>query len=404
MDKTTEELILLNMIDGVGSIRLHGLLKEFKSPSGILDAGFESLAGVKGIGKVIAGAISTARSKYDINKELELIRDSGAEVITFFDKRYPENLKDIYDPPVLLYVKGILKPEDKLSVAIVGSRRCTQYGLNTAERIAAGLAFSGITVVSGLARGIDTAAHKGALKNGGRTIAVLGNGLCSVYPPENKSIADDIIKNGAVISEFPMEMLPHKQNFPCRNRIISGISKGVLVVEAAEKSGALITADFAAEQGRDVFAVPGEINKPSSSGTNKLIRDGAKLIESVDDIIEELGIERKRDVHKEKGQKILSGAHEQDIYDMLSDEPCDIDTIAEGLSLKSQQATTALLKMELKGIIRQLPGRFLVLTKTNICHDPFFSRELTFSCCFLHTRKVVRSPLQNIPFYLVLLV
>jgi DNA processing protein len=287
MTNFVKDLILLNMVEGIGSIRLKALLDEFKEPGRILKASVEKLRSVKGIRASIANAIKDIDSHHDVEKEIALAAKEGVGILTIFDEDYPENLKNIYDPPVVLYCKGCIKKEDSLAVSIVGSRKCTYYGMNMADNIAERLAFSGVTVVSGLARGIDTAAHKGALKTG-RTIAVLGSGLGNIYPAENKPLSEKIARNGAVVSEFPMQMPPNKNNFPQRNRIISGLSAAVLVVEAANKSGALITADFALEQGRDVFALPGMAGRLSSAGTNSLIKQGAKLVDSAEDILEEL--------------------------------------------------------------------------------------------------------------------
>jgi len=290
MDSFKKDLVLLNMVQDIGYIRLKALLDEFKEPGGILRASLDKLLSVKGIGPAIAQAVKNAGSDHDIDKEIILINKAGAEVLTVFDEGYPENLKNIYDPPVVLYIKGSFKKEDELSVSIVGSRKCTYYGMNMADKIAEQLASAGVTVVSGFARGIDTSAHKGALKAKGRTIAVLGSGLDNIYPVENKPLVEKIIKNGALISEFPMSMPPNKNNFPRRNRLISGLSRAVLVVEAANRSGALITADFALEQGRDVFAVPGTADRLLSMGTNSLIKQGAKLVDSAEDILEEFKI------------------------------------------------------------------------------------------------------------------
>jgi len=290
MDSFKKDLVLLNMVQDIGYIRLKALLDEFKEPGRILRASLDKLRSVKGIGPAIAQAVKNAGSDHDIDKEIILINKAGAEVLTVFDEGYPENLKNIYDPPVVLYIKGSFKKEDELSVSIVGSRKCTYYGMNMADKIAEQLASAGVTVVSGFARGIDTSAHKGALKAKGRTIAVLGSGLDNIYPVENKPLVEKIIKNGALISEFPMSMPPNKNNFPRRNRLISGLSRAVLVVEAANRSGALITADFALEQGRDVFAVPGTADRLLSMGTNSLIKQGAKLVDSAEDILEEFKI------------------------------------------------------------------------------------------------------------------
>jgi DNA processing protein len=364
MDNFKKELILLNMVEGIGYIRFKALLDEFKDPRNIFKAPISRLKSIKSIGTGIAEAIKNAYSKYDIDKEVGLIKGAGVKIVTLFDSEYPECLRTIYDPPILLYIKGDFRKEDELSIAIVGSRRCTYYGLNMAEKIASELVKCNVVIISGLARGIDTAAHKGAVKNNGRTIAVLGNGLGSIYPVENKELAERILHNGLLVSEFPMEAKPYKKNFPRRNRIISGLSKGLLVVEAAKKSGALITADFALEQGRDVFAVPGMADRFSSNGTNALIKQGAKLVESADDILEELGIDKAEPVaeraYKNGGSYFLENPDEKNIFNILSDKPSDIDTIIRKLEIKTQQAKLMLLNMEMKGIIKQLPGKLYV--------------------------------------------
>ena len=291
MDNNKIKLILLNMVEGIGSIRLKVLLEEFKTPENIVKARFSDLIKVKGISKNIAENIISCESTYNIDKELELIKAQGVEVLTIFDKGYPKILKEIYDPPIVLYVKGTLSDKDDLSLGVVGSRNCSQYGIKATKELVASLKDYEITIVSGLARGIDSVAHKAALENKLRTIAVLGSGLGCIYPLENAKLANDITLSGAVISEFPMRTKPLKHNFPRRNRIISGLSKGVVVIEAAQRSGALITVDFALEQGRDVFAMPGPVDSESSYGTNRLIKQGAKLIDSAKDILPELGLE-----------------------------------------------------------------------------------------------------------------
>ena len=360
MDDLKRDLILLNMVQGIGYIRLKALLGAFGDPSNILKAPIKRLKSIEGIGPQVAEAIKNAHSDYDINKEIGLIKDSGVKVITLFDKEYPELLKSIYDPPILLYIKGDFRSQDKLSVSIVGSRRCTYYGLKMAEKIAAELVSYKVVIASGLARGIDTAAHKGAVNNNGRTIAVLGNGLSRVYPPENKELAESILRNGVLVSEFPMEAEPLRYNFPRRNRVISGISRALLVVEAAKRSGALITADFALEQGRDVFAIPGMVDRHSSSGTNALIKQGAKLVESADDILEELDIDQVKAANINTEPFVPDNQYESSVLSMLSDQPCDIDTITQKLEVKSQQAKFMLLNMEMKGAIKQLPGKLYV--------------------------------------------
>jgi len=360
MDDFRRDLILLNMIQDIGYIRLKALLDRFETTGNIFKAPLKALQSVQGIGVHTAESIKNARLNYDIDKEISLIKRFGVRIVTLFDDEYPETLKSIYEPPILLYVKGDYKEADKLSIAIVGSRRCTYYGLNMSENIASGLAEHGVTIVSGLARGIDTAAHKGALKNNGRTIAVLGNGLSSIYPSENRELAEQVLHNGLLISEFAMQAKPYKQNFPRRNRIVSGLSRGVLVVEAANRSGALITAGFALEQGRDVFAVPGMADRYSSIGANALIKQGAKLVESADDILEELGIEYVQPASRDKGILSPKEPYEKDIFQILSDKPCDIDTITQKLDIENQQVKLTLLDMEIRGIIKQLPGKLYI--------------------------------------------
>jgi DNA processing protein len=284
-----EALVSLNMVTDIGSIRLKKLLESFDQPEDILKSPQEKLIRVCGIGEKIASRICSLK-KEDLDKEFALAKKYGLKIITQEDKDYPENLKNIYDPPIVLYIKGELKERDKISIAIVGSRRASFYGLCCAENFAGDLSHRGWVIVSGMARGIDTYAHKGALKQKARTIAVMGSGFKHIYPPENKELVEEIAKDGAVISEFPINTEPLKQNFPCRNRVISGLSLGVLVVEAARNSGALITADFALEQGREVFALPGKVDSGTSFGTNELIKQGAKLVSCVEDILEEFNL------------------------------------------------------------------------------------------------------------------
>ena len=282
------------------------------------------------------------------------------ETLTISEKGYPKILKQIYSPPKVLYVKGKILQKDEFAVAIVGSRFASTYGLITAERLGYELASRGVVVISGLAKGIDSAAHRGALKAYGRTIAVLGNGLKTVYPPENKKLADEIIeRNGAVISEFPMETPPIGMNFPRRNRIISGLSLAVIVVEAAKNSGALITADFALEQNREVFAVPGKIDSPTSFGTNELIKQGAKLVQTADDVIEELGL-KLSDSKTKSDKNILKpnlSSEEAVIYKNLTTEPRYLDEIAQDTSLSVSKAMELLLKLQLKKLVKELPGK-----------------------------------------------
>ncbi len=294
--------------------------------------------------------------------------------ITIEDADYPKNLRNIYDPPKQLYVNGTLLERDEMAVAIVGSRRASLYGTETGERLGYELASRGVTVVSGMAIGIDSSAHRGALKAKGRTIAVLGSGHGHVYPPQNKGLYESIEASGAVMTEYEDGMEPLAFNFPRRNRIISGLSLGVVVVEAARNSGALITADFAAEQGRTVFAVPGKVSSGTSSGTNALIKDGARLVQSVDDILEELNIveiEPLRGDERDKVERKISARtkayiynsltdDERNIYKILSDEPVYIDEISDKSGLNSARASKVLLDLELKKLIKELPGKQFV--------------------------------------------
>lgn len=269
---------------------------------------------------------------------------------------YPAALKHVYIPPPELFVSGRILPEDANAIAIVGTRRATLYGLQQSEKLAYDLALRGITIVSGMARGIDTAAHRGALKAKGRTIAVMGSGHGTIYPSENKKLYAEISQSGAVISEFSQEVTPWPTNFPKRNRIISGMSKGVVVIEAPKKSGALITADFALRQGREVFAMPGNINSINSTGANALIKEGAKLVESAEDILEEL--ERVLDIRDKEESRPLPvlSPEEKTVFDILNDAAKPIDEISDVSGMPSGEISKILLKLELKKVIKTLPG------------------------------------------------
>ncbi len=335
------------------------LIEEFDSPKRVLKAEEKDLAKVPEIKRNVVRAIVGKRA--DVTDEWELIKRHKIDIITLNDESYPKSLKEIYDPPPLLYVKGEIKREDKNAIAIVGSRRATTYGKLTAQRLAAQLAAQGITIVSGMARGIDSEAHKGALAVGGRTIAVLGCGIDVVYPPENRALEDRIASSGAVITEFPFGTRPFAGNFPKRNRIISGLSLGVIIVEAAQKSGALITARLALEQGREVFAVPGSTTSPYSRGTHNLIKEGAKLVENTEDILEELEplIEIRK--KKKKGTKgfprpVLS-KEEEIIYNLITQEPKYIDLLIQESRLPAQKAMVVLTNLQIKSLIKELAGK-----------------------------------------------
>jgi DNA processing protein len=293
------------------------------------------------------------------------------------DAEYPEILKKIHSPPKILYINGSFKEDDDLAVAIVGSRRASRYGIEMSEKLGYDLALRGVTVVSGMARGVDSAAHRGALTAKGRTIAVMGSGHGHIYPPENKDLYRRIAESGAVISEFENDISPLPRNFPIRNRIISGLTLGIVVVEAAKNSGALITADFALEQGREVFAVPGKISSLTSEGTHELIKDGAKLVQSAEDIMEELSLReiepeagREREIREENISKKTTkyvynslSCDERKVYKILSDEPLYIDDVVKGSGIELSKASKVLLAMELKRLIKELPGKQFVRTE-----------------------------------------
>ncbi len=381
--------IALSMVPGIGPVLFKRLLDRFGTPERVFKSPVPLLKGVEGVGERLSAEIHSFRQWKDAEDEVAKTYSYGAAVVTMADDEYPKNLLNIYDPPPYLYVKGRLLAGER-SMAVVGSRFASQYGKIVAEGISRDLANNGFTVVSGMARGIDTAAHKGAMTIGGRTIAVLGSGIDVAYPPENKGLYEEICRNGAVVSELPMGAEPLSEHFPARNRIISGISMGVLIVEASLKSGSLITAACAAEQGREVFAVPGNINSNGSKGTNKLIKDGAKLVEGAGDILEEfdshlnrhddsIQVFRHSQVMKispippspipgGKGENftvnnsktaIELSKEEASVMDVLT-EPVQIDEIASLSGMDVRSVSAILLNLELSGTVRQLPGMVFV--------------------------------------------
>ena len=363
-----DAIIILNLVEHVGPIKLRALREHFRSASRVLQVSEKELMQVKGIGETVARAIHGWQTTVDLDGELKKIEAFGAHVIACDDPAYPENLAEIHDPPMTLYVKGRLMPEDKRAIAIVGSRHTTHYGLETAKKLGYQLAYAGVTVVSGMARGIDTAAHQGALAAKGRTIAVLGCGINVVYPPENKSLYDKIVESGsAVVTEYPFNSPPDAQNFAIRNRVISGLALGVVVVEAAPGSGALITVKWAEEQGRPVFAVPGRIDSPPSKGCHKLIKDGAKLVEDAEDILTEF--EYLQPLATEARSKGAAEATpeaprltevETKVYGAVGREETDIDDIIRDSDLTSGHVSATLLALEMKKLIKQLPGKRFV--------------------------------------------
>jgi DNA processing protein len=353
--------LALNLIPEVGPVSAGRLLSAFGSPENIFHMSVNELKQVQDIGDNRARNIVSFNDWERVNKEIAKAEENNVRLIPRNDKAYPETLKRIYGAPVVLYVKGMLQESDKYAIAVVGSRTATDYGIKTAEKISYKLSSSGLTVVSGMARGIDSASHKGALKAGGRTVAVLGSGLDLPYPPENRKLMDEICSSGAVISEFPFGTPPNKENFPKRNRIISAMSLGVIVIEAALDSGSLITVAYALEQGKEIFAVPGNITSRNSKGTNDLIKKGAKLVESAEEVLDELrpqikGILREEKMKPEKLLPVLTD-DEQILYSSLSSEPKHIDSIIREISIPTSRALSILLNLELKGIVRQLQGK-----------------------------------------------
>lgn len=361
--------IVLNMIEGLGPVSVRRLIDVLGSPKAILDADRDELTKARGVGEKMALKIVAQRDGIDAKEEMEKAAEIGARIITPLDEEYPEALKAIHDPPLALYVRGRLLPEDSKAIGIVGSRSTSHYGLSAADRLAYQLGQTGFTVVSGLARGTDTAAHNGALKSGGRTIAVLGGALDCLYPPENEGLADKIARNGAVVSEYPMGRQADRMTFPYRNRIISGLSMGVLLVESAIKGGSMHTAEAAMEQGRTVFALPGRVDTPGTRGPHMLIKNGAKLVERIDDILEEYEFLIPRaeleapEAAAAARPDVPMSEQESKIVQALWQEPMDADSLAREAGLQSHELSGILLGLEMKRVIRTLPGRMVELAE-----------------------------------------
>jgi DNA processing protein len=356
-------LLSLSAVPGVGPNRLRALVSHFEDPAAVLQASPRDLVKVNGIDKKTALSIHRFQDGEKFaNHQLACLNRVGGRIVTFWDEEYPEPLKKIYDPPSFLFLLGAISPDDEYSVAIVGTRTPTTYGKIIAEKFSEKLAGMGLTIVSGLARGIDTVAHKAALKVSGRTLAVIGSGIDVIYPSENKPLADRVSRNGAVLSEYEMGAAPDAVNFPRRNRIISGLALGTLIVETTESGGAMITANTALDQNREVFAIPGPITESRSSGTNRLIKEGrAKLVESIDDIVSEIRPKLKsRFRTEEKKVETPLSLFEKRLLDCLGTEPLHIDAIAEQTSFSTSDALVNLLSLEFKGLVRQLPGKMFV--------------------------------------------
>jgi DNA processing protein len=350
-----------NIVPGIGPARFQALLDHF----GNLEAAWEAPAHElkqAGLDRRSIDSFLETRHKISLDDEMEKIERTRARVLTWHDEAYPPQLRHIHNPPPVLYVRGALRPEDEWAVAMVGTRRATVYGKEATRTLAGNLARNGITIVSGLARGIDAEAHRAALEAGGRTIAVFGSGLDIIYPPEHKKLAQGVAESGALVTEYALGTPPEGSNFPPRNRIISGLSLGVIIVEAGVRSGALITADFAAEQGRDVFAVPGNIFHRGSQGTNRLIQQGAKLVLSVEDVLEELNLTMISQ-QAEVRAVIPENETESLLLKHISSEPIHVDEIGRQSGLSISQVTSTLAMMELKGMVRQVGGMNYVLAR-----------------------------------------
>lgn len=343
-----------NLIKGIGAVRMQGLVAYFGDLESAWKASPADLAGA-GLGLKLIERVIHAREGVDLDKVWEKIEKQGIKILTWHDEAYPQRLKEIDQPPPVLYVRGEYLPDDLFAVAIVGTRRVTPYGRQITEELSAFLAANGMTVISGLARGVDVIAHQTSLKTGGRTIGILGSGVDKIYPPEHRGLAEQMMERGAIISDYAPGTPPEASNFPPRNRIISGLSLAVVVVEAGETSGALITAEFAAEQGREVFAVPGSILAPQSKGTNKLIQNGALPLLSVNDLMQALDITRVGE--QKSARKIMpADAIEAKLLTVLTNEPLQIDEIRNQADLPIEKVSAALVLMELKGLVRQVGG------------------------------------------------
>lgn len=342
------------MVRGIGAVRMRQLIDHFGSIDLAWQAPADALQAA-GLSPRIIENLKSVRSHNLAERAWDYIKRKNIQVLTWEDEAYPQRLLHVDQPPPVLYVAGSLEKKDELAVAVVGTRRVTGYGRQVTENIASSLAFNGITVVSGLARGVDGVAHSSALAAGGRTLAILGCGVDVIYPPEHRALAQKIIENGALISDYAPSTPPDSANFPPRNRIISGLCLGVAVVEAGEKSGALITAEFAAEQGREVFAVPGNITAPQSKGTNRLIRDGATPLLSAEDILDGLQL-RQTPVGKQARLQFPEGEVESALFQILRQEPMHVDDLCASTGLTADKVSAALVMMELKGMVRGLGG------------------------------------------------
>lgn len=366
MLSSRDAYIAFNLLDQIGPVRVRKLIAAFGSPEAVFNASHDELTRVPGIGREVAESVTSGRQGIDPVAEEEKAGRSGVRLVTFIDDEYPEALKAIHDPPLVLYIKGSLEKADRHALAVIGTRHATHYGTAVTDRLTYGLAKAGFSIISGLARGIDTVAHQAALKAGGRTLAVLGSAHDKLYPPENEELACEIASQGAVISEYPMGRPPDRQTFPYRNRIVAGMSMGVVVIEAGEKSGAVITANAALEQGRSVYAVPGRIDSPSARGCHALIKQGAKLVETIDDIVDDLQLLIPKRIDRQAAQMkqtpdVLLNADEEAAVKALGRGGLQIDVLARECGLNAARLNALMLGLEMKRVVRILPGRFVEL-------------------------------------------
>ena len=344
----------LSLVSGIGPRRLERLRGYFDDLGDAWLASEQQLAQA-GLDRRLRRRLVALRRELDLEREVERIRACGAEFLTLLDENYPESLRNIPDPPLTLYIRGELLPGDRHALGLVGTRKATTYGRDVAGKLAGDLALQGITVISGLAYGIDAAAHRGALNGGGRTLAVLGSGVDVIYPASHRQLAQEICQNGALISEYPPGTLPEGRNFPRRNRLISGLSLGILVIQAPLTSGAIITANIAGEQGKEVFAVPGNIHDPASAGCHRLIQDGAKLVTGVGDILDELNLAWTRaETAVVARQAVPANESEASLLALLGVEPTHVDDLARQCRMPVAAVSSTLTILELRGLARKV--------------------------------------------------
>jgi DNA processing protein len=365
---TRQYWVAFSLVKGIGAVRFQAVLNYFGDPQIAWGAPTEALRQAGLSDKIVENLVRT-RDQVDLDKLWEEMEQKNISILIQQDESYPKRLNEIDQPPPVLYTQGNINPDDEWSVAIVGTRRVTAYGRQVAEDIAGRLARNGLTIISGLARGVDSIAHQAALDAGGRTLAVLGSGIDRIYPPENRHLAEQIRANGALISEFSPNTPPEASNFPQRNRLISGLSLAVIVIEAGIKSGALITASFAADQGREVFAVPGNITSPGSMGTNRLIQNGAHPLLSAEQVLEILELSMVAE-HRTARVALPSDAVEAQLFEILGVEPLHIDEVTNRTEIPVEKVTATLALMELKGMVRQVGGmQYIALREVRETYD-----------------------------------